>query len=85
MSNVKDLRGGQARFGYQYGHRVEAHSHNWIIFRNFISMSFSYMTFVIKDNFDRNSFTMADYLFDLEGYDYVLNRNTIFTEGNLVK
>ena len=48
-------------------------------------MSFSYMTFVIKDNFDRNSFTMKDYLFDLEGYDYILNQNTIFTEGNLVK
>jgi hypothetical protein len=43
------------------------------------------MTFVIKDNFDRNSFTMKDYLFDLEGYDYILNQNTIFTEGNLVK
>ena len=28
---------------------------------------------------------MTDYLFDLEGYDYILNRNSIFTEGNLVK
>ena len=48
-------------------------------------MSFSYMTFVIKENFDKNSFSMTDYLFDLEGYDYILNRNSIFTEGNLVK
>jgi len=43
------------------------------------------MTFVIKENFDKNSFAMTDYLFDLEGYDYILNRNSIFTEGNLVK
>ena len=43
------------------------------------------MTFVIKENFDQNSFSMTDYLFDIEGYDYVLNRNNIFTEGNLVK
>lgn len=43
------------------------------------------MTFVIKENFDKNSFSMTDYLFDLEGYDYILNRNSIFTEGNLVR
>jgi hypothetical protein len=43
------------------------------------------MTFVIKENFDKNSFAMEDFLFDIEGYDYVLNRNTLFTEGNLVK
>ena len=42
------------------------------------------MTFVIKDNFDQNSYSMIDYLFDTEGYDYVLNRNTIFTKGILV-
>jgi hypothetical protein len=48
-------------------------------------MSFSYMTFVIKDNFDVNSHVQEDFLFDIEGYDFILNRNTLFTEGNLVK
>jgi hypothetical protein len=64
---------------------VEPETHNWMIFRNYINLSFSYMTFVIKENFDKNSFAMEDFLFDIEGYDYVLNRNTLFTEGNLVK
>lgn len=63
---------------------MENNTQNWIIFRNFINLSFSYMTFVIKDNFDHNSYSMVDYLFDIEGYDYVLNRNTIFTKGILV-
>ena len=40
------------------------------------------MTFVIKDNFDKNSYAMSDNEFDIEGYDYVLNNNTIFTENN---
>lgn len=40
------------------------------------------MTFVIKENFDKNSYAMDDYLFDIEGYDYVLNTNTIFSENN---
>jgi ankyrin repeat protein len=63
---------------------MESKTHNWVIFRNFINLSFSYMTFVIKENFDLNSFAMVDYLFDIEGYDYVLNRNTVFTQGSLV-
>ena len=40
------------------------------------------MTFVIKDNFEKNSYAMSDYLFDIEGYNYTLNRLTIFTENN---
>ena len=73
-----------AKFGFQYGHRMDNSTHNWVIFRNFINLSFSYMTFVIKENFDLNSFSMVDYLFDIEGYDYVLNLNTVFTKGSLV-
>ena len=52
--------------------------------RNFINLSFSYMTFVIKDNFDKAGHVLTDYVFDVEGYDYILNRNTVFTEGKLV-
>ena len=43
------------------------------------------MTFVIKENFDKLGFVVDDFVFDQEGYDYVLHKNTIFTEGNLVK
>jgi hypothetical protein len=40
------------------------------------------MTFVIKENLTKNSYAMKDYLFDIEGYDYVLNQNNIFSENN---
>lgn len=52
--------------------------------RNFINLSFSYMTFVIKENFDKGGYISNEYMFDPEGYDYVLLRNTVFTEGTLV-
>ena len=71
-------------FGFQYGHRVEFNTHNWVIFRNFINLSFSYMTFVIKENFDKLGFVLNDFIFDPEGYDYILKRNSIFHEGTLV-
>ena len=37
------------------------------------------MTFVIKENFDKNSYVMNDFAFDVEGYDFILNRHNIFT------
>lgn len=58
-------------------------THNFIIFRNYINLSFSYMTFVIKENFDKLGYIMDDYLFDPEGYDFIFKKNTIFTGGNL--
>ena len=42
------------------------------------------MTFVIKDNFDKNGIKLEDYVFDLEGIDFILERSTTFTSGNLV-
>lgn len=77
-----DYNWTNSKFTLLYGHRVETETNNWIIFRNIINLSFSYMTFVIKENFDKNSYAMDDYLFDIEGYDYVLNTNTIFSENN---
>mmetsp|Transcript_7702 Transcript_7702/g.11946 ORF Transcript_7702/g.11946 Transcript_7702/m.11946 type:complete len:168 (-) Transcript_7702:1218-1721(-) len=53
-----------------------------MIFRNFINLSHSYMTFVIKDHFDKEGFLMEDYAFDVEGYDFILDRRTIFTEDH---
>ena len=70
-------------FDFPKGIRMDDETHNFIIFRNYISMSFSYMTFVIKENFDQQGFIMEDYLFDPEGYDFIFKKNTIFTEGTL--
>lgn len=81
---ISDFDTENCKFGFQYGCRVDDTSHNWVIFRNFINLSFSYMTFVIKENFDKLGYVLNDYLFDVEGYDYILNRNTMFTEGTLV-
>lgn len=82
--NVSDFNTDIMSFQFEKGHRVEDSSQNWIIFRNFINLSFSYMTFVIKDNFDKCGYIRDDYLFDIEGYNYILNKNTILAEGTLV-
>ena len=71
-----------AKFTFYFGYRIDQNTNNWVIFRNYINLSFSYMTFVIKDNFERNAYAMENYHFDIEGYDFVLNRQTIFTDDN---
>lgn len=43
------------------------------------------MTFVIKENFENIGYVNKDFDFDIEGYDYILNKNNIFTEGDLVR
>ena len=73
---VSDFK--KARFDFPNGQRMDPVTHNWLIFRNYINLSFSYMTFVIKANFD-TGYLQEDYVFDLEGYDFLLNRETIFT------
>ena len=57
----------------------------YAVFRNVVNLSLSYMTLVIKDHFDKNGFTHEDYQFDLEGFDFILFRNSVFTNGDLVK
>lgn len=40
------------------------------------------MTFVIKEKFENSNYSSSTQQFDIEGFDYVFNRNTIFTENN---
>ena len=81
---MKDFKMNNCTFKAEYGHRVEVQSHNFVIFRNLINLSFSYMTFVIKQNIDQNGIYQKDFQFDLQGVDYIIERQTIFTSGNLV-
>ena len=42
------------------------------------------MTFIIKDNIEQLGFTNEDFLFDIEGYNYIIERNSVFTRGSLI-
>ena len=37
-------------FSYYKGHRFDQKNHNWILFNEYISLSYSFMTLVIRDN-----------------------------------
>jgi hypothetical protein len=69
-------------FGYQYGHRFDYEGHSWVFLRDYISLAYSYMTFVIKKKFDEAEvdYTSEDFLFDLEQYNYLIGGKTALTE-----
>jgi hypothetical protein len=66
------------------GHRVDGNNHNWLIFEEYLSLPFSYMTFVIKDKIEQEDACMVGNHFDPVPYNYVFNKNTAFTEGEFV-
>ena len=53
-------------FGYHYGHRYDDVNHNWILFNEYLSLSFSYMTLVIRDKNQTatNKYMQPNYIFD---------------------
>lgn len=67
-AEAKALKKKNLKFGYQYGHRFDHEGHSWVFLRDYISLSYSYMTFVIKKRFDDDEvdYTSEDFVFDLE-------------------
>jgi len=75
----------EQEFGAHRGYRFDNEGHEWIYLRDYISLSYSYMTFVIKNKIQEESDTYLqdDYLFDLEQYNYIINRKTALTDGKV--
>ena len=55
-------------FEYYKGHRMDQINHNWILFNEYISLSFSFMTLVIRDRQQKSEsiFDEDDFMFDPE-------------------
>lgn len=55
------------------------------MFNEYLSLSFSFMTLVIRDKSQiSNDYMDPDYIFDQEEYNFVINRKTCFTCDNFV-
>lgn len=71
-------------FDFSKGNRFNAKGHDWMVFDNYLSLSFSYMTFVIKDMIERSDPSIANNEFDMEPYNYLFNRRTSFIDSKFV-
>lgn len=79
-SVVDDEQLGAGIFSFSKGSRFNAKGHDRLIFDNYLSLSFSYMSFVIKDMIERNDPHVKLNQFDIEPYNYLFNKRTSFTD-----
>jgi hypothetical protein len=63
---------------------VDGTNHNWLIFEEYLSLPFDYITFVIKDKIEQEDECLENNHFDPTPYNYVFNKATSFTEGDFV-
>jgi hypothetical protein len=80
---IKRFNARKSRLSVHKGHRVDGKNHNWLVFDEYISLSFSYMSFVIKDKIEKECPNLGKH-FDPEPYNYIYNRSTSFIDGNFV-
>ena len=66
------------------GHRFDYKNHNWLIYKEYISLSFSYLTFMIMNKLEKNDKSAKENHFDVVPYDYIFNKSTSFLDGNFV-
>ena len=67
--------------GVQHGHRFDGDHHNWMIFKEYISLAFSFMSFVIKNKIEEDDEQFKKKEFDPMPYNYLINKSTAFIDS----
>jgi len=79
-------RDSHKQFPLCKGHRFDNDGHNWILLREYLGLSFSYMTFVIKAKIESEELVINKKVnFDFEPYNYILNRSTCFLKKDFIE
>jgi len=75
---------GAGLYTFYKGARFNGKGHDWLIMDNYLSLSYSYMNFVIKDMIERSDPNITNRTFDLEPYNYIFNKRTCFTDSEFI-
>ena len=81
---IESFKQNKSILSVHKGHRVDSKNHNWLIFEEYLTLPFSYMTFVIKDKIEKEDPSVENNEFDPEPYNYIFNKSTSFIEGAFV-
>lgn len=64
------------------GLRLDGKNNNWFIIKESLCLSYSYMSFVIKDKIE-SGYLHYDF-YDVEAYNYIFNGKTAFLDSRIV-
>ena len=73
----------QTEFTLDKGFRVDR-DHNWLLLNQNVILPFSYMTLVIRDHMVDNVPVNDSLTFDIEGFNFNINKKTFLTCNNFV-
>ena len=72
-------------FGSHYGCKFDGRGHTWLFYEEYISLSYSYMTFVINELMEKKTeIENEDYIFDVEQYNYIISKRTALVNPKLI-
>jgi len=66
------------------GVRFDTNNHNWLILYEYLSLGYSYMTFMMRDKIQTRDSCLEGNEFDLEPFNYIYNKTTCYLEGKFV-
>lgn len=69
-------------FGNQFGMKFDGETHSTILTDGVINLSYSYLTFLMQTVDDQDD---EDFVFDIEEYNYLINKRTALHDGELIK
>lgn len=72
-------------FGISKGSRFDHKNLHWLLFDDYLSLSFSYMSFVIKRDLEYNEGLVVGNEFDLDAYNYLFNGRTSFIDSTFTR
>lgn len=72
-------------FGISKGARFDHKNHHWLLFDDYMALSFSYMSFVIKQDLELYDGFTPNHTFDMEAYNYLFNQRTSFMDSTFIR
>lgn len=75
---------GSVTINVSKGVRFDTNNHNWLILYEYLSLGYSYMTFMMRYKIQQRDACLEGNEFDLEPYNYIYNKTTCYFEGKFV-
>ena len=66
------------------GVRFDTNNHNWLVLYEYLSLGYSYMTFMMRNKIQFRDPCLNGNEFDLEPFNYIYNKTTAYFEGKFV-
>jgi hypothetical protein len=75
----------ETEFGTHKGLKFDGQGHSWLYLQGDLLLSYNYMAFVINQAMlEKSSYQNDDYLFDVDQYNYLINRKTALSNKELI-